>query len=137
MGSAGSRDASVWDTEEVLQPVRQLRRKMEQAGSSRKQTLAEIGVLGVSKEVKNMPADDVTAEIERICLDAVRSIMRGEGFSYLMPSRVASNQMYVPELDRVVLRDKMLERAFANSSSVRKTAVTTRVMALVLELCVG
>lgn len=134
-GGGSSRDASAWDVEEVLQPVKQLRRKLGQAGSSRKQTLEEVGVLGVSKEVKNMPADDVTAEIERICLDAVGSILRGEGFSYLMPSRVASNQMYVPELDRVVLKDKMLERVFANSSSARKTAITTRVMALVLELC--
>mmetsp|Transcript_34828 Transcript_34828/g.112318 ORF Transcript_34828/g.112318 Transcript_34828/m.112318 type:complete len:417 (+) Transcript_34828:35-1285(+) len=134
-GGGSSRDASAWDVEEVLQPVKQLRRKMGQAGSSRKQTLEEVGVLGVSKEVKNMPSDDVTAEIERICLDAVGSILRGEGFSYLMPSRVASNQMYVPELDRVVLKDKMLERVFANSSSARKTAITTRVMALVLELC--
>eukprot|EP00965_Chrysotila_dentata_P071083 2349041-Pleurochrysis_carterae.AAC.1 len=32
---------------------------------------------------------------------------------------------YVPDLDRVVLRDKVLERVFANASSARKTAVTT------------
>jgi len=111
--------------EEVLQPVKQLRRKMGQAGSSRKQTLEEVGVLGVSKEVKNMPSDDVTAEIERICLDAVGSILRGEGFSYLMPSRVASNQMYVPELDRVVLKDKMLERVFARTGQMIETFEAT------------
>jgi len=132
-GGGSSSNAPVWDTELVLKPVKQLRRLMD--ATSRAQTLEEAGVVGVSKEVKNMPADDVTTEIETICLRAVASIMQGDSFSYLMPSRVASNQMYVKELDRVVLKDKTLERVFANSSSARKTAITTRVMQLVLELC--
>lgn len=133
--AASRGDGPLWEPEEVLQPVKQLRRQMDQVGASRKRTLEEVGVVGVSKEVKNMSSEDVTAEIELICLRAVSSIMRGDGFSFLMPSRVASNQMYVKELDRVVLKDKTLERIFANSSSARKTAITTRVMQLVLELC--
>ncbi|EOD14427.1 type II DNA topoisomerase VI subunit A 2 [Emiliania huxleyi CCMP1516] len=116
---------------------------MDAAGSSRKRTLEEVGVSGVSKEVQHMGAEDVSAEIEAICMRAVASIMRGDGFSYMMPSRVASNQMYVKELDRVVLKEKMLERVFSNASSARKTAtpaaggwaITTRLMQIVLELC--
>ena len=43
--------------------------------------------------------------------------------------------MYISELDRLVLKDKMLTRVFANASSARKTAITTRIFQLVLELC--
>ena len=35
----------------------------------------------------------------------------------------------------MVLKEKMLERVFANASSARKTAITTRVLQLILELC--
>jgi len=127
--------SSQFDASEVMQPVQALRGRMDAAGSSRKRTLEEVGVSGVSKEVQHMGAEDVSAEIEAICMRAVASIMRGDGFSYMMPSRVASNQMYVKELDRVVLKEKMLERVFSNASSARKTAITTRLMQIVLELC--
>ena len=86
--------SSQFDASEVMQPVQALRGRMDAAGSSRKRTLEEVGVSGVSKEVQHMGAEDVSAEIEAICMRAVASIMRGDGFSYMMPSRVASNQMY-------------------------------------------
>eukprot|EP01052_Picozoa_sp_SAG31_P012534 SAG31_NODE_735_length_12488_cov_7.086044_8_plen_136_part_00 len=43
--------------------------------------------------------------------------------------------MYVEELGRIVLKDKETERHFGQPSTVRKTAITTRVMQLVHELC--
>lgn len=43
--------------------------------------------------------------------------------------------MYVPEMDRIVLRDKVSERMFANVGTVRKTAITTKVLQLIYELC--
>jgi len=94
--------SSQFDASEVMQPVQALRGRMDAAGSSRKRTLEEVGVSGVSKEVQHMGAEDVSAEIEAICMRAVASIMRGDGFSYMMPSRVASNQMYAhtPPLSR-------------------------------------
>jgi meiotic recombination protein SPO11 len=42
---------------------------------------------------------------------------------------------YVAELDRLVLKDKVLKRIFADASSARKTAITTRVLQIVMELC--
>ena len=82
-----------------------------------------------------MDTRGVMGEIERIAMEATLSILRGEGFSYTMPARTSSNMVYVAELDRLVLRDKTIERIFANASSARKTAITTRVLQIILELC--
>jgi meiotic recombination protein SPO11 len=118
----------------TMAPVKKLRSQMGSSASSKK-TLEEVGVKGVFKEVKGMERQEVRANIESLCLQAVASIMRGEGFSYTMPARTATNMLYVPELDRLVLKDKMLQRVFASASSARKTAITTRILQLVLELC--
>lgn len=48
-----------------------------------------------------------------------------------MPNRSAANQLYVPELDRIVLKDKVSARAYINTATVRKTTITTRVMQLI------
>lgn len=37
-----------------------------------------------------------------------------QGFQLEIPSRAASNQIYVPELDRIVLGDKTGTRSFLN-----------------------
>ena len=44
-------------------------------------------------------------------------------------------QMYVPELDRIVLRAGTSQRPFASTSTCRKAVFTTRVLGLVHELC--
>lgn len=132
--SAGLAPHPTWSVETVLKPIKKLKTSMGSASSAKK-TLADIGMEGVTKEVVSMERSAVTREIERLALEAAASIMRGEGFCYTMPARTASNMVYVPELDRLVLRDKTLERVFANASSARKTAITTRVMQLILELC--
>jgi meiotic recombination protein SPO11 len=123
-----------WDVAQVLKPVKKLRAGMG-ATNKRKQTLEEVGISGVTKEVVAMDTGGVSGEIERIIFEAALSIVRGAGFSYTMPARTASNMMYVAELDRLVLKDKTLERVFSHASSARKTAITTRVLQLVLELC--
>jgi meiotic recombination protein SPO11 len=119
---------------DVLKPIKALRAKMGSAAPAKK-SLDEVGVSGVTKEVRNLQGAEVRSEIEAVVLRCVTSIMRGDGFSYSIPARTASNCVYVPELDRLVLKDKMLQRIFANSSSSRKTAITTRVLQLVMELC--
>ena len=123
-----------WDTDQVLRPVKKLRAAMGPA-AKKKQTLSDIGMSGVTKEVTSMESASVSREIERIILDAAVTIMKGHGFSYTMPSRTSSNMVYVAELDRLVLKDKMLHRVFADASSARKTAITTRVLQIVMELC--
>lgn len=44
-------------------------------------------------------------------------------------------QMYVAELDRIVLKDTTSKRPFASTQTCRKTAVTTRILGLVHQLC--
>ena len=130
----GKQKAPQWDVAKVMAPVKKLKTTMG-ANAATKRTLADVGMSGVTKEVVSMEREDVKNEIERIILQAALSIMRGEGFSYTMPARTSGNMVYVAELDRLVLRDKTLERIFANASSARKTAITTRVLQLVLDLC--
>jgi len=127
-------DVNPAETAKALVPIKRLRSQMGSSATTKK-TLEEIGIKGVHKEVRGMARHEVRANIESICLQAVATIMRGEGFSYTMPARTTSNHLYVPELDRLVLKDKMLTRVFANASSARKTAITTRIFQLVLELC--
>ena len=122
------------DAAKILVPIKRLRSQMGSSATTKK-TLEELGIKGVHKEVRGMARHEVRENIEHICLQAVATIMKGEGFSYTMPARTTSNHLYVPELDRLVLKDKMLTRVFANASSARKTAITTRIFQLVLELC--
>ena len=67
-------------------------------------------------------------------MSVMESIMKGEAFRYDVPTRSASNQEYIAELDRNVLGDKMSVRQFLNTSHVRKTAITTRVIQLLHEI---
>lgn len=56
--------------------------------------------------------------IEKIVVTIVNDILKGNGFSFTMPTRSASNQLYVPELDRIVLKDKTIVRDFARSKTI-------------------
>ena len=58
------------------------------------------------------------------------SSLSKQGFQLDIPSRAASNQIYVPELDRIVLGDKRGTRSFLNVKESRKAAITTRVLQL-------
>ena len=70
-----------------------------------------------------------------LVLAVAHSILAGDGFSFSVPSRSAANQLYVPELDRIVLKDKSSLRPYANISTVRKTTITTRILQLIHQLC--
>jgi meiotic recombination protein SPO11 len=52
-----------------------------------------------------------------------------------VPSRSKGNQVYVPELDRIVLKDSTSKRAFASLSTCKKSVITARVLSLIHELC--
>jgi hypothetical protein len=43
----------------------------------------------------------------------------GNGFAYDIPSRAKGNQLYVPELDRIVLKDSTSKRPFASTQQCR------------------
>eukprot|EP01135_Chromosphaera_perkinsii_P004339 Nk52_evm6s278 gene=Nk52_evmTU6s278 len=89
---------------------------------------------GVGKEVVEMTDEDVAKQIERIVVSVAESIVADKGFSFVLPSRSSSNQVYVPELDRIVLGTAVSTREFASASTVRKTAITSRILELVHEV---
>ena len=120
----------------VMSHVRSLRDRMRrQQKNNEPKTLSDLGIHGVLKEVLELGPMEVSRLVERSLADIARTILKGDGFRYIVPSRSAGNQMYVEELDRIVLRDKTTIRPFANSGAVRKVAITTRIMGLIWELC--
>ena len=54
--------------------------------------------------VKEMTGDKVAKEIHDLFLKCAESILAGNSFKFDVPSRAAGNQHYVPELDRIVLK---------------------------------
>jgi meiotic recombination protein SPO11 len=81
--------------------------------------------------VADQDTASVTSRINRLVLAAARSILSGRGFSFAVPSRAASNQIYLPDLDRIVLLRRESARPFANVATARKATVTARVLSLV------
>lgn len=86
-------------------------------------------------QVVDKTADSVLDEVESAIYEVARQILRGEGFSYGIPSRSKGNQIYVPELDRIVLKDSRSQRPFASTGTCRKAVITTRILQLIHELC--
>ena len=86
-------------------------------------------------QVVNKGANDVRDEIESAIYQAAVTILAGSGFSFGVPSRAKGNQLYVPELDRIVLKDSLSQRPFASSATCRKAVITARILGLVHELC--
>lgn len=105
------------------------------AGSDgRPRTLADLGIEG-AHEVGELTPDEVMDGIEAVLGDVTSSIIAGEGFAYAVPSRSASHQRYVPELDRIVLmRDKDTVRSFTSVATVRKATIMTRAMGLIYDV---
>lgn len=81
-------------------------------------------------EVSEMNTTEVIEGIEAIAMKIARQVLDKRGFQLDIPSRAASNQVYIPELDRIVLGDKRGTRSFLNVKESRKSAITTRVMHL-------
>jgi hypothetical protein len=71
-------------------------------------------------QVIDKDADAVLDEVEAAIYLIAQSILAGHGFSYAIPSRAKGNQLYVPELDRIVLKDSASARPFASTSTCRK-----------------
>ena len=104
-------------TSPILRKVHELTQALVDASPSTTQTLANLNLLH-AREVREMSPIEVVAEIERVIVTAVQSILRGESFEYTVPTRSAANQLYVPELDRIVLADKVSSRPFTNIATV-------------------
>ena len=89
----------------------------------------------MSIQVVDKSADSVLDEVESTIYQVAQQILRGEGFTYGIPSRAKGNQVYVPELDRIVLKDSKSQRPFASTGTCRKAVITTRILQLIHELC--
>ena len=107
----------------------------EEARTRTRLTLADLELPNVHAEVQMMSNTQLQGRIEEIVVRIVDSIMKGQGFSFTVPSRSSGNQLYVPELDRIVLKDRVVTREFASVKNSRKAAITTRILQLVYELC--
>eukprot|EP01134_Creolimax_fragrantissima_P003200 CFRG3200T1 len=96
--------------------------------------LSELAIENLGEQAKEMSDDEVKNEIETIMVQVAQSIMSGEGFTYNVALRAASNQLYIPELDRLVLKNAISARPFSNIGSVKKTAISTKVLSLIHEV---
>ncbi|KAE9447884.1 hypothetical protein C3L33_20215, partial [Rhododendron williamsianum] len=124
-------DAAILKTLETL-----LANEQTQASTSnsRPLTLSDLSLSSTCREVADLPLSSVQSNIETLILSLARSILSGRGFSFSVPSRSAANQLYVPQLDRIVLKDKASLRPYAAVSTVRKTTITTRILQLIHQL---
>lgn len=118
------------DVNKTLMFIRQLKNDMN-AKSTR---ILNLTLLEGIKEVKDLPPEEVASRIEDLVVEIVQQIMSNNSFELTVPSRQSTNQKYIEEIDRIVLGDKVSKRQFLNTSHVRKTAITTRVVQLIHEV---
>lgn len=97
--------------------------------------LSKSNLFETPMQVVDKNADSVLDEVESTIYQVAQQILRGEGFTYGIPSRSKGNQIYVPELDRIVLKDSKSQRPFASTGTCRKAVITTRILQLIHELC--
>ena len=138
------------DADEVLAKCRLLRKNLlkkvkEESKASERSTPSNAQTGNVKKEeysvtsglasiknkaiveVSEMSALEVTESIESVAVQIVNQILDKRGFKLEIPSRTSANQIYVPELDRIVLGDKKLSRSFLNVN-VRKCLIMSRLI---------
>lgn len=124
------------DVDKVLAKCRKLRTTMsnEAKDTTKKRRVEELDKsqerFGSVMEVTEMSNENVIEGIEKIAIDIVSSIMQKQSFQLDAPSRAASNQIYIPELDRIALGDKRITRSFLHTKEARKAAITVRAMEL-------
>mmetsp|Transcript_1233 Transcript_1233/g.3804 ORF Transcript_1233/g.3804 Transcript_1233/m.3804 type:complete len:416 (+) Transcript_1233:53-1300(+) len=119
-----------------LKSIRKLREELfVNDDDSRPKTLEELGIKNVLKEVLELDTNSVSKVIEKVMSEVFKTVLHGDGCHYVIPNRSSSNQHYVEDLDRIVLKDKVSKREFSNISTIRKVAITTRILQLVNELC--
>jgi len=121
--------------EEVLTVIEKIYKAAKTKAEGRvKVTLKDLGLTNVSMVVAQQPLS-VRMEIEKIICDVTESIMKGEGFKFDVPNRKSSNQLYVPELDRIVLKNNKKVRDFVNVKNARKCAIMLRILSIIYESC--
>ena len=123
------------DPSVVLRHVREAVELMRRDDQLSVPTLASLNLPGVKGEVLMMEEDAVRLQVEKLVLYITASILEGDGFGFDIPVRHSSNQLFVPEINRIVLKDRVSRREFASFKHSKKAAITTRILQLVYELC--
>lgn len=130
------------DADRVLAQCRKLRAKLQQTPTSTPVTTetpsnpAATTVANIV-QVHNLPAPQVLNAMDSIALSIADQVLSPSGgFSFSIPSRSASNQLYDATLDRIVLGPSRLTRHFGNVSETRKSAITLRVLELLYAVLV-
>ena len=126
------------DRDAVLKKIGKLRNQLQKAPEGAAMMadlpLATRAKYENTREVCDMERMDVLRSIEAVAMAAVAQILSGGSFALDVPNRSRGNQLYVSELDRLVLKDQTSKRSFLSVAQVRKTAITARVMQLLHEV---
>jgi meiotic recombination protein SPO11 len=121
------------DADLVLAKCRQLRQQLIAKAALVDNTVAKVipdGIPSNILEVAELASTQVLEGMEVIALNVASQVLSKKGFALEIPSRAASNQIYVKEWDRIVLGGKRGSRSFLNVKEARKSAITLRVMQL-------
>ncbi|KAK4767229.1 hypothetical protein SAY86_014979 [Trapa natans] len=104
----------------ILQTLQSFASSSSSGSTSKTPSLSDLSLSATCREVTDLSLTSVQSTIESLVLKIAKSILSGNGFSFDVPSRTSANQLYVPELDRIVLKDKNTLRPFANNIHVTK-----------------
>jgi meiotic recombination protein SPO11 len=96
----------------ILEILKNLKASTASSSGTKTLTLDELSLPFTCREVADLSLSSVQSNIESLVLKIAHSILAGNGFAFDVPSRSAANQLYVPELDRIVLKDKSSIRPF-------------------------
>ncbi|GFH52110.1 topoisomerase [Chaetoceros tenuissimus] len=124
-------DSSSFDSdEEYKESDKKVKKEKKEKAKSKPKISLDILKGKSIVEVSEMSSTEVVEAIEAIAIRIANQVLMKKGFSMEIPSRSSSNQVYIPQLDRIVLGDKKGTRSFLNVKEARKSAITTRVMQL-------
>ena len=133
-GGTGSRPSKSGKSQEfVVDSVLQKLRTLRNVGI-KSENDSPVALPSDIVEVEDLKSKEVCERIADLAVSVVSQIMASNSFEYAVPSRSSSNQRYIEGVDRIVLGDKVSKRQFLNTSHVRKSAITTRVVQLVHEI---
>lgn len=105
------------DLDIVMQKCRALRtalREKDEEANGPGKPLPESVKSEEIVEVAELSATEVLEGIEGVALKIAHQVLAKKGFTLDVPSRSASNQLYVKEWDRIVLGGKRSTRTFLN-----------------------
>lgn len=104
------------DLDQVMAKCRELRRKLETKISTKDLAVEDLDEVIPPDilEVAELSSTEVVEGIENVALRIAHQVLARKGFSMDIPSRAASNQVYVKGWDRIVLGGKRSSRNFTN-----------------------